>query len=141
MDAPIYLHLKPGDAPPQLDSFVPFKAVVVVESDVTPEWQAEISAWLVQSGCRYMSAWGNNCSGWDDSVDWAALEMFDFGDIPLDGFVMTSLHENASLEETFWFCGHNAHHPSLDLRATYIVHIAQEARESELSALFLAAQV
>jgi hypothetical protein len=33
METPRYLHLKPGEAPPQLES-------PLVDGEVTPEWQA-----------------------------------------------------------------------------------------------------
>ena len=95
-----------------------------------PAWQAEISDGG-PSGCRYMMAWGRKCGEWDDSVDMANLAMFDFGEIPDDGFVMTTWHENELLQETFWFCDQCAAHASLALERTYIVHIAPEARASE----------
>lgn len=78
MEAPRYLHLKPGEAPPRLEGVAPFKAVVVVDSEVTPEWQAQVSDWLVRSGCRWMiMAWGRKCGDWDTSFDLARLAMFD----------------------------------------------------------------
>jgi len=134
-----YIHLKPGDIPPRLEDTVSFKAVVVIESDVTPEWQGQISDWLVRSGCRYMMAWGRECSAWDDSIDLANLAMFDYGDIPDDDFVMTTWHENEPLQETFWFAARCATHPSLELERTYVLYIAPEARENELLEAFRAA--
>ncbi len=44
METPRYLHLKPGDAPPRLEGVAPFKAVLVIDSEVTPEWQAQVYA-------------------------------------------------------------------------------------------------
>ena len=111
MEAPRYLHLKPGVAPPRLEGVAPFKAVVVVDSEVTPEWQAQVSDWLVRSGCRWMMAWGRKCGDWDTSVDLANLAMFDYGEIPDDDFVVTTWHENESLQETFWFSEQCAMHP------------------------------
>jgi hypothetical protein len=140
MEAPIYLHLEPGDAPRPLEGIAPFKAVVVVDSEVTPEWQTQVSDWLVQSGCRYMMAWGQKCSDWDSSVDEACLAMFDYGEIPEDGLVITTWHENESLQETFWFSERCAMHPSLELERTYVVHIAPEGRAAELLKTFRAAQ-
>lgn len=140
METPRYLHLKPGEAPPpRLEGVAPFKAVVVVDSEVTPEWQAQVSDWLVRSGCRYMLAWGWKCGDWDTSVDLASLAMFDYGEIPDDDFVMTTWHANESLQETFWFAAGCAH-PSLKLERTYVVHIAPESRATELLKAFRAAQ-
>src|SRR5438105_8856178 len=140
METPRYLHLKPGDAPPRLEGVAPFKAVVVVDSDVTPEWQGQVSDWLVRSGCQYMMAWGHNCGDWDSSVDEASLAMFDYGEIPDDNFVMTTWHENESLQETFRFSERCAMHPSLELDRTCIVHISPEGGAADLLETFRAAQ-
>lgn len=140
MEAPHYLHLKPGDALSALASGAPFKAVVVVDCEVAPDWQGQVSDWLVRSGCRYMMAWGHKCGDWDNSVDEALLEIFDYGEIPEDDFIMTTWHENEPLQEAFWFCQHSAMHPSVELARTYIVHISPRARTDELLETFRAAQ-
>ena len=120
----------------------PFKAVVIIEAEVTPEWQNKVSEWLVDAGCLYMMAWGINCSDWDSSVDDANLAAFDFQfeEIPEDAFVMTTWHENESLEEVFWFSGSCAMHPSLEIHRTCIVHISLENRATELLKTFREAQ-
>src|SRR5690606_27385773 len=112
----------------------------VIDADVTPEWQGQVSDWLVRSGCRYMMAWGKDCSAWDSSVDEANLVQFDYGEIPEDDFVMTTWHANEPLEEAFWFSQFCAMHPSLELEKTYIVHISPEAREAAMLQAFAAAQ-
>ena len=140
MKVPTYLHFTPGDIPPRLDGGAPFKAVLVIEDEVTPEWQTMISDWLVHSGCRYMMAWGRNGSDWDTSVDLANLRAFDFGEIPDDEFVMTTWHNDESLQETFWFSERVAFHPTLDLEQTYIIHISPNERAAELLLVFRAAQ-
>jgi hypothetical protein len=132
MNAPTYLHLKPGDTPPKLGEEVAFKAVVVIESVVTPEWRGLVSDWLVESGCVYMMAWGQDCSKWDDSVDWAVLEKFDYGDIPDEAFVSTTWHERETLDEVFWFCQHCAFDEAVEFDRPYILHIADEPREAEM---------
>lgn len=136
MDAPEYLHLRPGDAPPHLGNSAPFKAIVVIEAEVMPEWQGQISTWLVHSGCRYMMAWGRKCEEWDASVDEANLVQFDFLEIPEDDFVITTWHEAETLEEVFEFAELSAMHPSLELQNTYLVHISPEAREREMVRAF-----
>jgi len=98
-----YLHIKPETALPDIGALAPFRAVVIVEAVVSPEWQSLVSDWLVRSGCLYMMAWGTNCSSWDDSVDMANVQQFDCGEIPEDGFVMTTWHEKEPLGEVFWF--------------------------------------
>jgi hypothetical protein len=140
-NTPEYLHLTPGDALPTLASGLPFKAVVVVDCEVEPDWQAQVSDWLVRSGCRFMMAWGHKCGDWDSSVDDANLAMFDYGEIPDDDFVLTTWHDDESLQEVFWFCLHCAMHPSLDLARTYIVHISPHGRPAELLEALRAAQL
>ncbi len=110
----------------------PFRAVVVVEAEVSEDWQAGLSNWLVRSGCLYMMAWGSNCSAWDDSVDIANIEQFESTDIPEDKFVMTTWHADEPLSEAFWFSKNCASHPVVRLERTMIVHVAGEAREKEL---------
>ncbi len=136
-----YLHLRPGDTPPRLEAAPPFKAVVVVDSDVTPEWQGQVSDWLVRAGCRYMMAWGKECSSWDSSVDEANLIVFDYGEIPDDNFVMTTWHDNEPLGEAFWFSQFCAMHPSLELEKTYIVHISTQSASAEMLEAFQRAQI
>jgi hypothetical protein len=84
-----YLAIKPETALPGSAARPPFRAVVIVEATVSPEWQSLVSNWLVRSGCLYVMAWDANCSSWDNSVDMANMEQFDFGEIPEDRFVMT----------------------------------------------------
>jgi hypothetical protein len=140
MEAPRYLHLRPGDAPPGLASTAYYKAVVVVDSEVTPEWQAQISNWLVRSGCLYMMAWGRKCSEWDDSVDVASLHMHGNDEVFDEDLVMTTWHEDESLEDTFWFAERCAWHPTSVFEYTLVVHIALENRESEILKIYRAAQ-
>ncbi|MEM6828492.1 MAG: hypothetical protein AAF553_11160 [Pseudomonadota bacterium] len=119
-----YLHLPAGSSLP-IRNATPRKTIVVVEQDVTEEWRAEVSDWIVASGCLCMMAWGLECSLWDDSVDIANLQRIDFGDMPDEQFVMTTWHEDDPLSEVFWFSQNCAQHPTLDLSRTTILHIAE----------------
>ena len=127
-----YVRLHVGDEVPDLSEFRAFRAVVIVEEDVSADWRAKLSEWLVESGCLYMLAWGDGCSDWDDSVDWVNLDKFDFAEIPDEKFVMTTWHENESLEEIFWFAKHSATHPTENLDSTLLLHISNANRESQL---------
>jgi|SRR5690348_1531481 hypothetical protein len=129
-DSVAYPHLEPEAIPGPL-GFRPFKAVVAVEADVSPQWQSLVSVWLIQSGCLYMMAWGRGCSSWDDSVDLSNVEAFDFADIPDDQFVMTTWHSDESLAEVFWFSKYTASHPTVELDKTLLLHISAESREQE----------
>lgn len=52
----IYIKLPSNSEPNDISLFNPFKAVVIIEDEVTNEWQNKISDWLVESGCKYMMA-------------------------------------------------------------------------------------
>lgn len=124
-----YIHITSNSKLPNISNLKPYKCVVVINDKMTESRQAEISSWLVTSGCLYMMAWGNNCSSWDDSVDLANLEQFDFGVIPNDKFVMTTWHESAPLKEAFEHCKYAAHHPIHDLDNVVILHLAEQASD------------
>lgn len=73
-----------------------------------------------------MLAWGNDCSSWDDCVDVANLEKFEYQEIPAESFVMTTWHENESLVEVFEFCKKFAIHEVVNLENTLLLHISNE---------------
>lgn len=134
-----YVHLSPEQSPPEL-TCGPFRAMIVSDVKVSKGWRNCIAEWLVKSGCLYAIAWGVECEDWHDTVDWAVLEEFDFGDVPDDKFVMTTWHSDEPLSEAMWFAGQCAFHPNIELGATVILHIASEARRAETMDAFLASQ-
>lgn len=140
MTEPIsYFHLRPESPLPALSVPRPFRAVLVLEAEVGSIWQASVSSWFVQAGCLYALSVGAACSSWDDSIDKANLEEFEFDEIPPTRFVMTTWHEDSPLSELFWFSKHNAAHPTESLQATLLVHVAAIPREAELLQAYAAA--
>lgn len=139
MMTPLYLKLIEGDPLPSLSHFKPFKAVVLIEERQSNDWQIVVSKWLVDQGCLYMMAWGIDCSSWDDSVDYANLEVFNYGEIPDDSFVMTTWHEDESLADVFFFCKNCAVHPTVDLSNTIIVHATKVSSENTIIKEYLEA--
>jgi hypothetical protein len=136
-----YLRVEPNSELKAYDGPRPFRAVVIVEEPVSPEWQLSVSKWLVEAGCLYMLAWGRDCSSWDDSVDLANLQALDFGDIPDQEHVMTTWHEEDSLVEVFQFAKHhaNAMSPDVAIVDTLIFHVGSVDRGREYGELFAAA--
>ncbi|WP_027580600.1 hypothetical protein [Bradyrhizobium sp. Ai1a-2] len=126
---PEYLHLRPEQPPPEFASR-PFRAIIIADEAVSEAWRNQISTWLIEVGCLYVVAWGIDCEAWHDSVDWANLDAFNFGDIPDDRLVMTIWHDNEPLSEALWFGGNWAFHPHIELSETIIIHAAQEERRS-----------
>ena len=126
-----YIHLKPEEAPPTLPR-MPFRAVIVTETDATEGWRERIAEWLVESGCLYAVAWGTDCEKWHDSIDGANLREFDYADIPEDRFVMTTWHAKDPIREAFWFAGQCAFDPTVALKSTIIVHVSREPRQTTM---------
>ena len=79
-----------------------------------------------------MMAWGKECSTWDDFVDLANLEEFNFEEIPEEKFVYTTWHESESLREVFWFAKNCAFHPIIIMQNTLILHISSKNKKTEL---------
>jgi hypothetical protein len=131
-----FVRLGSQDSPPDVSHLRPYKAVLVLESKVAPDRQAAISKWLVRTGCLYMLAWGVECSSWDDSVDLANLEAYDFGDIPEESDIMTTWHEGEPLQEVFWFAKNSAEHPVIPIENTLVIHFSDLNRADELKRQF-----
>lgn len=132
-----YIHLSPGSELPPIESMRPFKAIVIIESPVTVAWQHLVSAWLVNSGCFYMMAWGLECSSWDDSVDYANLDASDFKIASDDNLVMTTWHEKETLSDVFWYSQNCAIHPAHDLQNTLILHISTQENQAALERQYI----
>lgn len=135
MSGVTYIHLPPGSSPPPVTWPAPFKAVVVIEADVTDDWRDLVSAWLVKAGCLYMMAWGRDCILWDDSVDWASIEASG-GEVADEALVMTTWHDDEPLAETFWFAAHCADQGHVELRHALIIDIGALDRRAELLAAY-----
>ena len=131
-----YLHLAPENDLPALEGLTAFKAIVMVEAEVPEMTRWDVSRWLVESGCRYALAWGDQCDAWRESIDDASLEATDYEDVPEDQQLMATAHEDEDLSEVFWFAKHRASHPALELPETLILHIADEPRREEIEAEF-----
>jgi hypothetical protein len=134
--SPRYLQLIPEGAVPDISALKPFLAVLVIEVPVSHQWQDLVSRWLVRSGCIYMMAWGLNCSEWDDSVDFANIEQFNYGEIPEDELVMTTWYEDDKLTDVFWQAKNSAEHACVEFSNTMILHISMENKEQEYLSLY-----
>ncbi|NBB53314.1 hypothetical protein GVN24_34075 [Rhizobium sp. CRIBSB] len=134
-----YLYLPDAREPPTLPA-QPFRAVIVAEITVDAEWRSRVSDWLVASGCLYAVCWGIDCAAWEDSIDWSELAAADFKDVPDDRLVMTTAHADESLTDALWFAAWAAHHPTVELGQTLIVHVANADRASEILEAYAEAQ-
>jgi hypothetical protein len=96
-----YLHLTPSATLPDIAIGTTFKAIIIAELSTTAKWRFEVGKWLINHGCRFAFAWGEDCGAWDDDIDWASLDIWQFEDIPDEHFVMTTWHERETLDEVF----------------------------------------
>ena len=133
---PAYLRIVPDTDLPDIGRHRWFRAIVILDGVYSEAWQDKVSRWLVDAGCLYMMAWGPNCTTWDDSVDLAQIEKFLPGEAPENEFVMTTWHDNESLEEVFWFAQMCAYDAYDRIENILIVHIGERERERELLSLF-----
>jgi hypothetical protein len=135
-DPVIYARIVEREELPFIEQYRPFRAVVILDGNYTDEWQDKVSRWLVDSGCLYTMAWGPNCSSWDYSVDYAQIRKYLPDEAPDEEFVMTTWHEDESLDEVFWFAQNCAYDPYDMIKHTLLVHIGDTDRETEFRALF-----
>ena len=138
-EAPAYVRISEKAGLPAIDQYRPFRAVIVLDATFSDEWQDEVSRWLVDSGCLYMMAWGPECSSWDDSVDYAQIQKYPDG-APEPDFVMTTWHEEETLESVFWFSRFCASDPYDLIKHSLIVHVGDTDRKAELVALYAQAE-
>lgn len=131
-----YLLLNNNDGLPEISHLKPFRAVVVIESEVSSDWQYKVSKWLVNSRCFYMMAWGNECSSWDDSVDFANVELSENYEVSDKNLVMTTWHENVPIEKVFEFAKTPALFMNPELKNLLILHIANESKEQQLKTMY-----
>jgi hypothetical protein len=127
-----YLHLQPDGELPPLENKPPFKAILIIDDEVSEMWRWEVCRWLVEKGCRYLMAWGRESEAWKESVEDACLEANDYEDVPEDKLVIASSHEDEELSDVFWFSKHRAHHPAHELKPVWLLHVAAEARQEAL---------
>lgn len=128
----IYIPLEGEAILPACNMTVPFKAIICIEDDVTPEWRLKVSKWIVDAGCLYALCWGKDCALWDDSIDSENLEAHDWRLPPNDKNVVTTWHDNESISEVIWFSLNAAQHPVREISQTVFLHIGQMTTRVEI---------
>jgi hypothetical protein len=131
-----YCRLETTSSLPELTLEQPFKAVIVADTTATPEQKEAVARWLVGAGCLYMMAWGLNCRSWQDAINLANLQAFDFGTVPDDKLIITTAHEHEAIEDVFWFSKHTAMHPCCELTQTLLLHWSHNDRQAELADIY-----
>ncbi len=93
-----FVLLKPFDTS-GLHVDAPYACLVYATEPVTGEEMAEISEWLISSGCKYAVCGGTDCSQWHDAIDMADIEK----DPSFAHTIMTSWHAEETVEDIVWF--------------------------------------
>lgn len=112
-----------------------FKCLILVERDVGAGYRNEVSKALVEAGCLYTMSWGLECSAWDDSVDWAFLESKSV-DCPDEDYVMTTWHDDDSLEEVVEYAKTCSDHSPVQLDDILVLDFAKEERGALIERLY-----
>jgi hypothetical protein len=73
--------------------------LVVADPTVTETERAAVSEQIIRANCRYAVCAGHDCSRWDDSIDLAFIATDPNFSPPDERFVMTTWHENESLDD------------------------------------------
>ena len=73
--------------------------LVVADATITNDERDALSEEIVQQGCRYAVCTGSQCSKWDDSIDIAFIASDPNFSPPEERFIMTTWHENESMED------------------------------------------
>ena len=77
----------------------------VVDDSVTSSERFKLAAEIVAAKCRYAVCWGHECSAWDTAIDCAHIATDEDFNPPDETFVMTTWHDEESIEDTieFWW--------------------------------------
>lgn len=131
-----YLHLDTANAVPPVQAHQPFKAVVIGDRPTAPDLRTAMCAWLNAAGCLYLMAWGTDARAWQEGVNLANLQAWDFGTIPDNRLIISTAHEQEELSEVFWFAKYTAMHPCATLDDVWLVHCAAAGRQTEIVELY-----
>jgi hypothetical protein len=134
-----YLRVDEQSPLPWLDISEEWAAIIVAELPFSDERRIEVARWLYKENCRWMAAWGIECSKWDDAVDEAEIEQWPDG-APDTKTTMTTWHDRKNLDEVFWFIGTQVE--TMDEKQMthfVIVHLSHNDKERELTQRFAAA--
>lgn len=115
---------------------IKFKCLLLIEREVSNDYRNAVSAALVKAGCLYSLAWGFDCSVWDDAVDWAFLEHYEYDKYPEDKFVMTTWHDDESLEEIVNFAKHCTEYSDVKLDDILVLDFVKHERRDFIEKLY-----
>ena len=79
--------------------------VCLVDDSVTEVERSKLAREIVAAKCRYVVCWGYECSLMEGSIDCAYIETDENFSPPEETFLMTTCHEEETIENTieFWW--------------------------------------
>jgi hypothetical protein len=131
-----YFQLTENNGLPGIGQFAPFRAVLANEDGVSLSRQLEISAWLVDSGCRYAMICGSECQSWEDSIRQANLGRVHLDEMRPEEFVMILQHQRERLRQVFWHAKKHARHTHVKIQNTLVIHVGGQNRSVEYHAMY-----
>ena len=131
-----YLKINRQTEIPDISDCAPFKVVIVADYAVSRQRRAEISARLIEMGCRYLMSCGEDCESWCHSIRTANLEAYDIDDMSPRDFVMTTSHPTEPMRWVLWFAKKMANHPENDFKEVVMLHFADQDRSGEFHTLY-----
>ena len=131
-----YIQLTENNEIPDISGFSPFKALVVINSEVSKSRQRQISDWLVEMGGLCLIICGAHSESWVKSIRQSNLDQVDIHSMQAEQFVMiTDLH-NERLQSVFWHAKKYAKHTHVKLCETVVIHISYENRAIDYLSIF-----
>ena len=106
-----------------------FICLIVLERPASEAFRNEVSDALVLSGCAQVSAWGEECELWDDSVDWAETE---FSENKPSNSILTTWHDGETLQETLEFVSNGGASGTTEL---VVLHFGLKERAPKIEAV------
>ena len=109
----------------------PFVAFTALDARrLTHEQLREFASKLLNQGCVYACAWGADSGRVETAFDLVAVEADLAGQPFVADVVMTTSHEDESLDDALWFSVFTAFPPDVDARA--VLAVAEETWASEI---------
>ena len=117
----------PGTITEPAGPFVVFTALDATR--FTDDQLVEFTGKLIAQGCVYSCSWGPDCSRVHDCFDTADLERVNW--LADDSIVMSTWHEDESLDEALWFAVFAAYNDDAETDAVLAISQAEWATQIE----------
>ena len=110
-----YIQLTENNENPDISGFSPFKALVVINSEVSKSRQRQIADWLVEIGGLCLIICGTNSKTWVNSIRQSNLNQVDIHSRQAEQFVMITDLRTERLRSVFWHAKKYAKHTHVKL--------------------------